>query len=189
MTRPTIDIHAHILDPEAIRLMQREIPSVAPVLTPIDDDFADLAVAGTHYRPFPRGGWDLERRLQDMARYGFDRQVVAVCPQTVLYDQDPSLTLTASQIQNDQISSLVRVRPDQFRGLATVPMQSPELAAAELRRAMVEGGLSGAMIGSSTRAAASISSMGVWKLCVCASAAACAAGFSSLIQPVSTAVM
>jgi hypothetical protein len=42
MTRPTIDIHAHILDPEAIRLMQREIPSVAPVLTPIDDDFADL---------------------------------------------------------------------------------------------------------------------------------------------------
>ena len=24
MTRPTIDIHAHILDPEAIRLMQRE---------------------------------------------------------------------------------------------------------------------------------------------------------------------
>jgi aminocarboxymuconate-semialdehyde decarboxylase len=148
MTRPTIDIHAHILDPEAIRLMQREIPSVAPVLTPIDDDFADLAVAGTHYRPFPRGGWDLERRLQDMARYGFDRQVVAVCPQTVLYDQDPSLTLTASQIQNDRISALVRERPDQFRGLATVPMQSPELAAAELRRAMVEGGLSGAMIGS-----------------------------------------
>ena len=47
----------------------------------------------------------------------------------------------------------------------------------------------GAMIGSSTRAAASISSMGVWKLCVAASAAACAAGFSSLIQPVSTAVM
>jgi aminocarboxymuconate-semialdehyde decarboxylase len=59
-----------------------------------------------------------------MERYGFDRQVLAVCPQTVLYDQDPQITLTASQIQNDQIASLVRARPDRFHGLATVPMQA-----------------------------------------------------------------
>ena len=144
----TIDTHAHILDLETIRLLQAEVPSVAPTLTPIDDDFADLTVAGSHYKPFPRGGWDLERRLADMERYGFDRQVVAVCPQTVLYDQDPQLALTASQIQNDQIAALVRARPDQFYGLATTPMQAPELAATELRRAMTQGGLSGAMIGS-----------------------------------------
>lgn len=146
----TIDTHAHILDSETIRLLQKEVPSIGLSLTPIDDDFADLAVAGTHYKPFPRGGWDLERRLADMAAYGFDRQVVAVCPQTVLYDQDPQLTLTASQIQNDQIAALCRSRPDQFYGLATVPMQAPELAATELRRAMAHGGLSGAMIGSNT---------------------------------------
>ena len=144
----TIDTHAHILDLETIRLLQKEVPSVAPTLTPIDDDFADLLVTGSHYRPFPRGGWDLERRLADMARYGFDRQVVAVCPQTVLYDQDAQLTLTASQIQNDQIAALVRAMPDRFYGLATAPMQAPELAATELRRAMTDGGLSGAMIGS-----------------------------------------
>lgn len=144
----TIDTHAHILDLETIRLLQEEVPSVAPILTPIDDDFADLTVAGTHYKPFPRGGWDLERRLSDMAKYGFNRQVVAVCPQTVMYDQDPQITLVASQIQNDQIAALVKARPDEFYGLATAPMQVPDLAATELRRAMTEGGLSGAMIGS-----------------------------------------
>ena len=37
-----------------------------------------------------------------------------------------------------------------------------------------------------TLALALTSSMGVWKLCVLASAAALSAGFSSLIQPVST---
>lgn len=148
MAHLTIDTHAHILDLETIRLLQKEVPSVAPTLAPIDDEFADLVVAGSHYKPFPRGGWDLERRLADMARYGFDRQVVAVCPQTVLYDQDAQLTLTASQIQNDQIAALVRARPDQFHGLATAPMQAPDLAATELRRAMTDGGLSGAMIGS-----------------------------------------
>jgi aminocarboxymuconate-semialdehyde decarboxylase len=146
----TIDAHAHILDTETIDLLQREVPSVAPSLTPIDDDFAVLTVAGHAYKPFPRGGWDLERRLDDMERYGFDRQVLAVCPQTVLYDQDPQITLTASQIQNDQIAALVRARPDRFHGLATVPMQAPELAAAELRRAITDRGLSGAMIGSNT---------------------------------------
>jgi aminocarboxymuconate-semialdehyde decarboxylase len=144
----TIDTHAHILDLETIRLLQKEVPSVAPMLTPIDDDFADLTVAGSHYKPFPRGGWDLERRIADMERYGFDRQVVAVCPQTVLYDQDAQLALAASQIQNDQIAALVRARPDQFYGLATAPMQAPDLAATELRRAITQGGLSGAMIGS-----------------------------------------
>jgi aminocarboxymuconate-semialdehyde decarboxylase len=146
----TIDAHAHILDAETIRLLQREVPSIAPKLTPIDQDFAVLDVAGSIYKPFPRGAWDLDRRLADMASMGFDRQVLSVCPQTVLYDKDPQLCLTASQIQNDEITRIVRERPSIFYGLATVPMQAPELAAVELRRAMTQGGLSGAMIGSNT---------------------------------------
>ena len=36
----TIDTHAHILDLETIRLLQREVPSVAPSLTAIDDDLS-----------------------------------------------------------------------------------------------------------------------------------------------------
>ena len=67
MTRPrTIDIHTHILTEETIGLLAKEAPWVAPKLTPIDNDFAVLEVAGTPYRPFPRGGWELERRFADM---------------------------------------------------------------------------------------------------------------------------
>ena len=54
-----IDVHAHILAEETIGLMQKEAPKVGPRLQRIDDDFAVLEVAGTAYRPFPRGGWDM----------------------------------------------------------------------------------------------------------------------------------
>jgi aminocarboxymuconate-semialdehyde decarboxylase len=56
----TIDIHAHIIGEETMRLMQKEAPKVAPRVTPIDQDNALFEVAGSPYRPFPRGGFDLE---------------------------------------------------------------------------------------------------------------------------------
>ena len=79
----TIDVHAHVLTEETIRLLQSEAPKVAPKLSEIDDEFGTLDVAGNVYRKFPRGGWDLERRLRDMAASEVDVQVLSVCPQTL----------------------------------------------------------------------------------------------------------
>ena len=146
---PIIDMHAHILAEDTIEILRRETPSVAPQLSEITAEGARLEVAGVHQNPFPRGAWDLERRLADMARCGFDMQVLAVCPQTLMYDQEPALALTVAQIQNEQIAALCRAMPERFLGLATAPMQAPERAAEELRRAVRELGLRGVMIGSS----------------------------------------
>jgi aminocarboxymuconate-semialdehyde decarboxylase len=141
------DIHAHILDLTTVATLQRELPDLGISLDPTDGESGDLKVGATHYKAFPRGGWDMERRLADMARAGFDRQLLAVCPQTVLYDAAPDVALASSRIQNEAIVAHVAERPAVFAGLATVPMQAPDLAAAELDRAM-EQGLKGAMIGS-----------------------------------------
>ena len=51
-------------------------------------------------------------------------------------------------IQNDEIARLVKEKPDRFSGIATLPMQAPDKAAAELRRAIRTLGLHGAMIAS-----------------------------------------
>jgi aminocarboxymuconate-semialdehyde decarboxylase len=144
---PVIDIHAHIFAEDTMEILRKETPSVAPKLTEVTEDGARLEIAGVHQNPFPRGAWDLERRLADMDRFGYDRQAVAVCPQTLMYDQDPQMTLTVSQIQNEQIAALVRSN-ERFYGLGTMPMQAPQMAADELRRAVGELGLQGAMIGS-----------------------------------------
>jgi aminocarboxymuconate-semialdehyde decarboxylase len=149
MTRPrTIDSHTHILTEETIALLGKEAPRVAPKLTPIDGDFAVLEVAGTPYRPFPRGGWELERRFADMDAAEVDVHVLSATPQTYLYDQEAALAAATSTLQNDQIATLVKAHPDRFMGIATLPMQAPDRAAAELVRAVRQLGMHGAMIGS-----------------------------------------
>jgi aminocarboxymuconate-semialdehyde decarboxylase len=77
-----------------------------------------------------------------------DVQVLSVCPQTFLYDRDPALTAALSAIQNEEIAKVVSQHPDRFLGIATLPMQDPERAVAELRRSMTDLGLRGAQIGS-----------------------------------------
>jgi len=144
----SIDIHTHILTEETMRLMAREAPRIAPKLTPIDADSAVLEIAGTPYRPFPRGGWEIERRFKDMDAAEVDVHVLSVTPQTYLYNQEASLAATTSALQNDQIAALVKAHPDRFMGIATLPMQAPERAAEELARAVRTLGMHGAMIGS-----------------------------------------
>ena len=77
-----------------------------------------------------------------------DMHVLSVSPQTWLDNQEASVGVAASVIQNDEIARLVKEKPDRFSGIATLPMQAPDKAAAELRRAIRRLGLHGAMIAS-----------------------------------------
>jgi aminocarboxymuconate-semialdehyde decarboxylase len=148
LEKQTIDAHAHILAEETMALMCREAPKIGPRMERIDDDFAVLEVAGSRYRPFPRGGWDMERRLSDMDAAGVDVQLISNTPQTFLYNQDPALTATLAGLQNDEIAGAAAANPKRLIGLATLPMQAPALAADELRRAVRSLGMKGAQIGS-----------------------------------------
>ena len=144
----TVDTHTHVLTEETIALLNKEAPRLAIALKPIDKDNMVLDVAGVAYRPFPRGGFDVERRLRDMDAVGVDVHVLSATPQTYLTNQEAALGIVAAQIQNDQIARLVRQQPDRFMGLGTLPMQAPEQAAAELRRIVRTLGLRGAMFAS-----------------------------------------
>jgi aminocarboxymuconate-semialdehyde decarboxylase len=146
--KQTIDVHAHILTEETIQLLQSEAPQVAPKLSEVDDEFGTLDVAGNVYRKFPHGGWDLQRRLRDMAASEVDVQVLSVCPQTFVYAQPAKLAAAFARIQNEQLAKLVKAHPDRFLAIATLPLQAPKLAADELRHAMRVLGLRGMQIGS-----------------------------------------
>ena len=147
----TIDTHTHVLADDTIRILQKEIPSLGLKMTRFDNDNAVCEVAGVAYRPFPRGGHDIERRFADMDAAEVDVHVLSVAPQTWLYGQEASVGVAAAIIQNDGIARLVKQHPERFSGIATLPMQAPEQAAEELRRAMCTLGLHGAMIGSNVR--------------------------------------
>jgi len=147
MTR-TIDIHTHILADATIKLLQREMPKLNLKLTAYDGENSALEVAGVPYRPFPRGGHDIARRLADMDRAAVDMHLLSVSPQTWLYSQEAAVGIAAAAIQNEEIARLTKEHPDRFAGIATLPMQAPDQAADELRRAMTKLGLHGAMIAS-----------------------------------------
>lgn len=143
-----IDLHAHILTDETIRLLAKEAPLLGIKFTPVDDEFGVLEVAGVPYRPFPRGGWNMDRRLADMDFADVRVQVLSNTPQTFLYGIDAVLNAAVAALQNEQIAKTVKTYAGRFHGLATLPMQTPDKAAAELKRAMTTLGLKGAQIGS-----------------------------------------
>lgn len=148
MTAPVIDVHAHILTEEMMRLMRNEAPEIGPRLSEVDAEGGVLEVADVVQRPFPRGGWDLDKRFRDLDSAGIDLQVISNCPQTFLYDQDPALTAALSAVQNEAIAGLVARHPDRFLGIGTVALQDPKRAADELDRAVTKLGLRGIQIGS-----------------------------------------
>lgn len=149
MTTPrSIDVHTHVLTEETAALLTKEAPKVPVSITQIDADNTVLDVGGVSYRPYPRGGFDLARRLSDMDAAGVDVHLLSATPQTYLYDRDPALAAAAAAIQNDQMAKHIGAHPDRFWGIATLPMQDPKRAADELKRVMSKLGLRGAMIGS-----------------------------------------
>jgi len=148
--RPTIDIHVHILADETMRLLAKISPRVAPIMKDIGrDSAAVMEINGrVMQKPVPRGLWDLEWRLRDMDENGVGVQLLLPTTQTFYYEEEPQLAADCAALQNEQIAKTVSAQPGRFIGAATLPMQAPELAAAELRRAMGKLGLRGFEIGS-----------------------------------------
>jgi len=144
----TIDTHTHILAEETASLLTKAAPKSPITITPYDADNATLDVAGVAYRPFPTGGFDIARRLKDMDATGVDVHVLSATPQTYLYNLEPALGVVTSAIQNDQMAKHIAEHPTRFMGIATLPMQAPDKAADELKRAMTKLGLRGAMFAS-----------------------------------------
>jgi aminocarboxymuconate-semialdehyde decarboxylase len=120
-------------------------------ITPDDEDNAAFDVAGTVYRPFPTGGFDIARRLKDMDAAGVDVHVLSATPQTYLYNQGDELSATLAAIQNDQMATHIAAHPTRFMGIATLPMASPTRASDELKRAVTKLGLRGAMFASNVK--------------------------------------
>ena len=87
----TIDTHTHILTQETAALLTKAGAKVPVTITPDDAECAALDVGGVVYRPFPTGGFDIARRLQDMDAAGVDVHVLSATPQTYLYNQDAAL--------------------------------------------------------------------------------------------------
>jgi aminocarboxymuconate-semialdehyde decarboxylase len=92
--------------------------------------------------------FDSERQIARMDSLGIDLTVVSLATPLIDYSVSAELAIAAARIFNDQVARLRDRRPDRFDGWAFLPMQNPDAAAAELRRAVTDLGLRGGHIAS-----------------------------------------
>ena len=112
----TIDTHTHVLADATVKAPAKGNPEArAQARRRIDADNAVIEVAGVAYRPFPRGGHDIERRLADMDAAEVDMHVLSVSPQTWLYGQEAAVGVAAAAIQNEGIARLVKAHAGSLR--------------------------------------------------------------------------
>ncbi len=86
-----------------------------------------------------------EGRLRVMDTAGIDLQVLSALAY-IVQGLDADTSLSVSRALNDRMATTVEAHPDRFQAFATLPMSAPELAVAELRRAVDHLGCLGTMI-------------------------------------------
>lgn len=142
---PVWDVHAHYLHEAALEKMGYG-PATVGVETVGGADDA-ITVNGMPVGSTVRQLADADYLVSRTEAAGIDRRVMSPPPFTYRYWDDPAATLDLHRLLNDTTAALVAAHPDRFVGLATVPLQDPDLASTELRRARDELGLVGVTLG------------------------------------------
>jgi aminocarboxymuconate-semialdehyde decarboxylase len=95
----------------------------------------------------------VEAKLAAMDSKGIDISVISPAPPMFYYWADADLALDVAGLVNDGVADMVGARPDRLRGMATVPMQHPDAAVAELERVVRAYGFKAVEIGTSIEGA------------------------------------
>ena len=142
-----IDIHTHILPHDWPDLDAKYGYGGFVRLNHYKPCCARMIIGDRVFREITDNVWDPERRIEECDRDGVSMQALSTVPVMFSYWAKPADALDLSRRLNDHIAGIVRDYPKRFAGLATIPMQDPDLAASELERCVRELGLSGAQIG------------------------------------------
>src|SRR5918998_231409 len=140
----TFDVHAHVIVPEITG-----DEDWSPRVWRDDAGSQVVELGGNQIRAAVAEFVDIDGILAAQDEAGADS--VLLCPWVPLlyYDADPDEGLARARIQNDALAGLVREHPDRVAALGAVPLQDPELAAAELVGVMQH--LSGVEVAASVR--------------------------------------
>ena len=140
----TYDFHSHVV-PETIIAAMRADPALYG--TQIEErDGGRWLVRGRLRLELPAELWSADAKLESMDRKRIDVSVISPGPQVFFYDLPEAEGASAARLVNDGTAALVAARPDRLRGMATLPMQHPDAAVAELERAARELGFRGVEI-------------------------------------------
>lgn len=85
-------------------------------------------------------------RLGEMDAVGIDYSLLSLTAPGVQAETDPRRAVTRARQVNDTLAEIVAANPTRYGGFATLPMQDPAAAAAELDRCATQLGFPGVML-------------------------------------------
>ena len=88
------------------------------------------------------------RKIRDMDERKLAFSILSSTPFAFFYEIEEGPAVELAQYQNDQLAEMVKVHPDSFAAMATLPLQAPDAALKELDRAINKLELCGIEIGS-----------------------------------------
>lgn len=143
-----IDVHTHHYPPgyfEAIAEIPSEFSfSADPTGRRI------ITLRGARFFGITPAMTDPAQRLADMDRAGIDVAVLSVSTPNVFF-AGPKDQPRIARMVNDAYAELIRAHPERFKAFASIPMDDPDAAIAELRRARDELRLNGVVLLSNIR--------------------------------------
>ena len=92
---------------------------------------------------------DAEAKLASMDRKGIDISVISPAPPMFYYWADVGLAEKVARLVNDGVADMVAAKPSRLRGMATLPLQHPDAAIAEMERVVRDYGFKAIEIGTS----------------------------------------
>lgn len=132
-----IDIHGHYM------------PLVNEPWFPVTKgEDGTLRVAGRPPQKVNPGLTDLSKQVESMRELGFDFRILNPAPQAIMYATGAEDYARFCRAVNDLMAAEVAKYPKYFAATASIPLQSVDLAVAELTRAVKDLGMKGAQIGS-----------------------------------------
>jgi aminocarboxymuconate-semialdehyde decarboxylase len=141
-----VDVHIHFLSPRAIETARRS-PGRYGVRVLDDAEHPRLQIgAESPTRPLLPALHTLDRHLAFLDAHDIDTAVFGPLMDVAGYGLPAEEAAAWSRLQNEALAASLAEAGGHHRGLATVPLQNPQLAADALRMAVTSFGLSGAMV-------------------------------------------
>jgi aminocarboxymuconate-semialdehyde decarboxylase len=146
-----IDIHAHYFPERYLDLIERAGGAFGTSIDRSNPKGPVIVMRGARTPPLDVTYWDLDRRRRAMDRHGVAVHALSLTVPMV-YFADGELGQRLAEAVNDSMSEAHRAFPDRFVGCATLPMQDPKRAVAELERAAALPGIKAVYLGTNVNA-------------------------------------
>ena len=143
------DVHVHHVPEPFARFVEKAAP-YRMRREPASGESITVNIGELKYG-LNRTFFDPERVIKRMQEMGVDHAVLSLATPFVKFDVPASLGVEVAQLYNDEIARMHKAAPDTFDGWAFLPMQDPEAAANELRRAVRNLGLIGGYLPSNVK--------------------------------------